>query len=286
MLVYINGKFFPKRKATVSIFDHGYLYGDGIFETMRSYDGVVFKCDEHLKRLQESAKSISLEIKKTPSFLKSAICKTLEKNKLKNAYIRLSISRGEGDIGLSPKLCKKPTIAIIAKKFKGYPSYLYQNGVSIVTTPIKKAKLFVPPQVKSQNFLGGILAKILSHGNFEAILLNEEGYITEGTVSNIFIVKKKKLLTPPSYCGILPGITRKVVLEIAHNCGIDVLEELLTLHDLYCADEVFLTNTSLEIMPVVKVDGREVKDGKVGETTKYLMKKFKEYVFSYVKENQ
>lgn len=281
MFVYINGKFFPKMKAQISVFDHGYLYGDGIFETLRSYNGYVFKCDEHIERLFQSARSIDLEIGKEPSFLKSAIYKTLKKNKLKDAYIRLSVSRGKGEIGLDPKLCKKPTIVIIAKKFQKYPQEFYEKGVSIVTVSIRKTISGVSPQIKSTNFLRGVLAKILSKsGNyFEAVLLNLSGYITEGTVSNIFIVKNNCLLTPAMSCGILGGITRETILEIAKEIQISTREELLTLHDIYCADEVFLTNTSVEIMPVVAVDGRKIKQGKVGEITRLLSAKFRELVY-------
>lgn len=281
MLVYINGNFFPKNKAKVSVFDHGYLYGDGIFETLRSYNGYIFKCDEHIERLFQSAKSIDLEIGKEPSFLKSAIYKTLKKNKLKDAYIRLSVSRGEGKIGLDPKLCKKPKVVIITNKFKNHPEKFYKEGVSIITVNIRKTISGVSPQIKSTNFLGGVLAKILSkNGNyFESLLLNLSGYITEGTVSNIFLVKNNCLLTPPVYCGILGGITRGTILEIAKEIQISTQEELLTLHDIYCADEAFLTNTSVEIMPVVSVDGRCIKDGKVGEITRLLSVKFRELVY-------
>ncbi len=281
MFVYINGKFFPKMKASVSVFDRRYLHAFGVFETLRSYNGYIFKCDEHITRLFQSAKAISLEIGKSPSFLKSAIYKTIKKNKLKDAYIRLSVSRGEGEIFLDPKLCKKIMIVIIAKKFQKYPQEFYDMGVSIVTVSIRKTFSGVSPQIKSTNFLGGVLAKILSKGGnyFEAVLLNLSGYITEGTVSNIFLVKNNCLLTPPVHCGILGGITRRTVIEIAKNLKIPVMEELLTLHDIYCADEVFLTNTSVEIMPVVAMDGRKIKDEKVGEITRLLSAKFKELVY-------
>lgn len=278
MFVYINGKFFPEKKAKVSVFDSAYLYGDSIFETLRSYNGYVFKCDEHIRRLFQSAKSVSLEIEISPVFLKSAIYSTLKKNRLKDAYIRLTMSRGviESDISLY----KKPTIVIITREFKRYSEEFYKKGVSIITTNTRKTTSSLLPYIKSGNFLWGVIAKASSQNYFEVVFLNNSGYLTEGAVSNIFVVKGDNILTPPLSCGILDGITRKTVFEIAKSVGIPSYEKLLTLDDLYCADEVFLTNTLIEIMPVVEVDGRVINYGSPGKITKELISRFRKLVCS------
>lgn len=275
--IYINGKFYPESRAKVSVFDHGYLYGDGVFETLRADGGRVFKLDEHLNRLFNSAQTIKLKIPLTKEEIKEAVKETLKKNRLKSAYIRVSLSRGRGELGLSPKGCSSPNLVIIAKKPKGYPPELYQRGVEVITASTRRSSppmLF--PGIKCTNFLWGILAKIEAEqrGAFEAILLNSQGEVTEGTVSNIFIVKESILITPPTYAGILEGITRNCVIELAKKMGIGVKEETITSYDLYTADESFLTNTSLGIMPVVKVDGRVISKGKPGKITQRLRCKF------------
>jgi len=272
--IYINGKFYPESRAKVSVFDHGYLYGDGVFETLRSEGGEVFKLDEHLNRLFNSAQTIKLRVPLTKEEIKEAVKETLKKNRLKSAYIRVSLSRGRGELGLSPKSCSSPNLVIIAKGPKGYPLKLYQKGVEVITVSTRRsdpAMLF--PNIKCANFLWGILAKIEAEQRdaFEAILLNSKGEVTEGTVSNIFIVKESILITPPTYVGILEGITRNCVIELAKKIGIEVKEEIITCYDLYTADESFLTNTSLGIMPVVKVDGRVIGKGKPGKITRRLI---------------
>jgi branched-chain amino acid aminotransferase len=280
-LVYINGKFYSKSDAKISVFDRGFLYGDSVFETLRAYNGFVFKIDEHIKRLYQSSKSINLNIKLSKNEIKKAIYETLKANNLKNAYIRLTVSRGESDVGLDVKYLISPNIVIIVKNFNGYKKEFYKKGVKIFTVNIVKNTIGgVSPRIKSGNFLLGILAKINSKkfGAFEGIILNEKGFVTEGTVSNIFIVKDKTIFTPPTSVGILKGITRDTVIELAKNEGINLYEKILTLHDVYNSSECFLTNTSMEIMPVVNVDGRKIGTGFPGDLTKFLIKKFKNYI--------
>src|SRR3989339_510952 len=262
MKIFINGKFYSKKAAKISIFDHGYLYGDGIYETMRSSNGIVFKVDEHIERLFHSAKMIYLDIPYSREEIKKTIYKTLKVNKLKNAYIRMSFSRGFGEIGLDPELCEKPTFAIIAKKFIPYPKEYYKNGVKIIVAKTKRNHPeSISPEIKSTNFLNNILAKIEAkkQNAFEAIMLNLEGFVAEGTISNIFIVKKGILTTPSLKCGILDGITRKYILENAKKLKIKVKETNLSINDLYTADECFITNTSLGVMPVRFINDKSVK---------------------------
>jgi branched-chain amino acid aminotransferase len=280
MKIYINGKFYGKENAKVSVFDHGFLYGDGVFEGIRSYNGLVFKLKEHIDRLFESAHSIMLDISMSKGELINAVIQTLKANKLKDAYIRLVISRGEGDLGLDPRKCLKgPTVTIITDKIALYPQRLYSEGLKIITVPtVRNLPEALNPQIKSLNYLNNILAKIEAGnaGCDEAIMLDSLGYVAECTGDNIFIVKRNHLYTPPQCMGTLRGITRDTVLEIAPKNKIPVHEHVITRHEVYISDECFLTGTAAQIIPVVMVDGRVIGEGKPGKLTQVLMKRFKE----------
>lgn len=280
MKVYINGKFYEKHDAKVSVFDHGLLYGDGVFEGIRSYNRLVFKLKEHIDRLFESAKSIMLTVPLNKEELIHAVIATLKKNNLTDGYIRLIVTRGEGDLGLDPRKCKgNATIIIITDKIALYPQEFYKNGLNIVTVPtIRNLPEALNPQIKSLNYLNNILAKIeaVNAGCDEAIMLDSLGYVAECTGDNIFVVKKNHLYTPPQCMGTLRGITRDAVLEIAPKSKIPVHEHVITRHEVYISDECFLTGTAAEIIPVVKVDGRVIGNGKPGKLTALLIKKFKE----------
>ena len=280
MQIYINGKFYEKSEAKVSVFDHGLLYGDGVFEGIRSYNRLVFKLREHIDRLFESAKSIMLTIPLKKEELIKAVILTLKKNNLSDAYIRLVVTRGEGDLGLDPRKCNgHATIIIITDKINLYSDKLYKEGLKIVTVPtIRNLPEALNPQIKSLNYLNNILAKIeaTNAGCNEAIMLDSLGYVAECTGDNIFIVKAKNLYTPPQCMGTLRGITRDAVLEIARKNKIPAHEHVITRHEVYISDECFLTGTAAEIIPVVMVDGRVIGDGKPGKLTSTLLKKFKE----------
>ncbi|MBM3254164.1 MAG: branched-chain-amino-acid transaminase [Candidatus Omnitrophica bacterium] len=276
--VYINGELIDKERATVSVFDHGFLYGDGVFEGIRSYEGLVFKLGEHIDRLFESAHAIMLNIPLSKEELIKAVISTLKVNRLKNAYIRLIVTRGNGDLGLDPRKCKKPTVIIITDKIVLYPGEYYKNGLEIKTVATQRnTPEALNPQIKSLNYLNNILAKIeaINSNVEEALMLNSIGLVTECTGDNIFIAKKGALLTPPLYVGILKGITRGTVISIAKKKRIATSEEVLTRHNLYNADEAFLTGTAAEIIPVVKIDGRPIGGGKPGRITKLLMREFR-----------
>lgn len=280
MKVYINGKFYDRGQAKISVFDHGLLYGDGVFEGIRSYNRLVFKLKEHIDRLFESAQSIMLDIPLTKERLIKAVLSTLKENNLKDAYIRLIVTRGEGDLGLDPRKCKgKASVIIIADNIVLYPEKFYKEGLAIITVPtVRNLPEALNPQIKSLNYLNNILAKIeaVTAGYDEAIMLDSLGYVAECTGDNIFIVKHNHLYTPPQCMGTLRGITRDTVLEIAKRNKILVHEHVLTRHEVYICDECFLTGTAAEIIPVVKVDGRLIGTGKPGRLTLNLMKKFKE----------
>ena len=278
MKVYINGKFYDKQQAKISVFDHGLLYGDGVFEGIRSYKRRVFKLKEHIDRLFESAHSILLEIPLSKEQMIKAAIATLKKNNLSDAYIRLIVTRGEGDLGLDPRKCKgKATVIIITDKIALYPEKFYQQGLAIITVPtVRNLPEAVNPQIKSLNYLNNILAKIeaVSAGYDEAIMLDSLGYVAECTGDNIFIVKRNHLYTPPQCMGTLRGITRDTVLDIARRSKIAAHEHVITRHEVYISDECFLTGTAAEIIPVVKVDGRRIGTGSPGDMTLALMKKF------------
>jgi branched-chain amino acid aminotransferase len=280
MKVYINGKMYEKSMAKVSVFDHGLLYGDGVFEGIRAYNGLVFKLKEHIDRLYESAHSIMLDVSMAKQDMIKAVIKTLKANNLRDAYIRLVITRGEGDLGLDPRKCRgNATIIIITDKVALYPERFYREGLSIVTVPtIRNLPEALNPQIKSLNYLNNILAKIeaINSGSDEAIMLDSLGYVAECTGDNIFIVKSNHLYTPPQCMGTLRGITRDTVLEIARRDRIPVHEHVLTRHEVFISDECFLTGTAAEIIPVVKVDGRTIGTGTPGKMTLSLIKKFRQ----------
>ncbi|MFA5311293.1 MAG: branched-chain-amino-acid transaminase [Candidatus Omnitrophota bacterium] len=280
MKIYIDGKFYKEEDAKVSVFDHGLLYGDGVFEGIRSYNRLVFKLKEHIDRLFESAKSIMLAIPLSKEKIIKAVIATLKENKLNDAYIRLIVTRGKGDLGLDPRKCEgKPTIIIIADKIALYPKELYREGLKIVTVPtIRNLPEALNPQIKSLNYLNNILAKIeaSNSGCDEAIMLDSLGYVAECTGDNIFIVKDNHLYTPPQCMGTLRGITRDAVIEVAKKLKIGVHEHVITRHEVYISDECFLTGTAAEIIPVVMVDGRIIGSGKPSKTTLRLLSKFRE----------
>ncbi len=280
LLVWLNGELVPKSQAKVSVYDHGFLYGDGVFEGIRAYNGKVFMLDEHLDRLYESAKSIWLTIPLTKEELRKAVLHTLRVNRLRDAYIRVVVSRGEGDLGLDPRKCPRPNVVIITDRIELFPEELYERGIEMVTVSVRRnAPQALNPNIKSLNYLNNILAKIeaINAGKPEGLMLTIDGYVAEGTGENIFVVKRGELFTPPAYMGILKGITRQVVMQLAQEIGIPVHESVLTLHDVYTADECFLTGTGAEIVPVVKLDGRVIGTGEPGPITRKLIQRFRVY---------
>jgi branched-chain amino acid aminotransferase len=281
MEVYIDGKFYPKADAKVSVFDHGFLYGDGIFEGIRLYEGNVFRLEEHLERLEMSAKAILLQLPWTRKEIADIVCESCRRNNLTDGYIRLIISRGVGDLGLSPKTCPKPSIICIADKITLYPEALYTTGMKIITAATRRiSPAALPPMIKSLNYLNNILAKMeaLQHGYHECIMLNDQGYVAECTGDNIFLIHKGRLLTPASHAGALIGITRQVALEVAEQLGLKVCETNLTRYDVWNADECFLTGTAAEVIPVIEVDGRSIGNGKPGPMTARILESFRKKV--------
>lgn len=280
MKIYLDGKFVEKENAVISVFDHGLLYGDGVFEGIRAYNGRVFRLREHVDRLYNSARAIMIDIPMSKKEIETAVLETLALNKLKDAYIRLVVTRGVGDLGLDPQKCGKATVFIIADKIKLYPEELYTHGLEVITSSIRRnVPEALNPSIKSLNYLNNILAKIEATraGVPEAILLNAQGYVAECTGDNIFILKENTLITPPSWAGALEGITRSAVMELAKNkLKLLVAEDLFTTYNLYTADECFLSGTAAEVIPVVKIDGRIIGDGKPGKITAKLIKEFRE----------
>lgn len=276
--VYINGEYFEKNEAKISVFDHGLLYGDGVFEGIRSYDRLVFKLKEHIDRLYESSQAIMLAVSLSKKEMTGAVLKTLKLNQLDNAYIRLIVTRGIGDLGLDPRKCKSASIIIITDNIKLYPEKMYKEGLDIITVPTpRNIPEALNPQIKSLNYLNNILAKIeaLNSGYEEALMFTAHGCVAECTGDNIFIIKDNALITPPAYLGILKGITRQCVMDIAKKQGMAVREDVITRHNIFTADECFLTGTAAEIIPVVHVDKRIIGDGKPGKITLKLMKEFR-----------
>ncbi len=275
--IYISGKYYDKENAKVSVYDHGFLYGDGVFEGMRSYGGKVFRLQQHLDRLWASAKAIWLTIPMTQEAMAAAVNDTLRKNGIADGYIRLVVTRGAGALGLDPNKCSEPQVVIIADHIQLYPKEMYENGLEIVTaSTIRNHSAALSPRIKSLNYLNNIMAKIegLQAGCVEALMLNAKGEVAECTGDNIFIVRRGILLTPPIDAGILEGITRDAVLDIAVELKIPVQQIPFVRHDIYIADECFLTGSAAEIIPVVKLDSRILGDGKPGPITRRLTERF------------
>ena len=278
MKVYVNGKYRDEADAVISVFDHGLLYGDGIFEGIRAYNGRVFKLKEHIDRLFYSAKAILLEIPLSHSEVMAAVAETCRVNDIRDGYVRLVVTRGIGTLGLNPNRCKDPSVIIIAGKIQLYPPELYQKGLEIITVPtVRNLHSALNPAIKSLNYLNNILAKIEANnaGCEEAIMLNAEGFVAECTGDNVFVVKENHVLTPPLTAGALYGITRKVVLELAVELGYKTAETNLTRYDLFNADECFLTGTGAELVPVVRIDGRAIGEGKPGRVTERLVEEYR-----------
>jgi len=276
--VYINGQLLEKENAKISVYDHGLLYGDGVFEGMRSYEGKVFRLKQHLDRLWNSAKTIWLEIPISRDDMAKAVNDTLAANKIQDGYIRLVVTRGVGTLGLDPNRCSHPQVIIITDKIELYPEDFYRNGLEIVTaSTMRNHPGALNPRIKSLNYLNNILAKIegLKAGCIEALMLNHKGEVAEATGDNIFLVRGGTLQTPPLDAGILEGITRDAVIELARGAGIEVREMPLTRHDVYIADECFLTGSAAEVIPVVKIDSRMIGDGKPGPATRDLIARFR-----------
>ena len=276
-VIYMNGKLVPEKEAVVSVFDHGFLYGDGVFEGIRAYHGRIFKLEEHVKRLFESAHSIMLPIPGDHDHMVRAVVDTVNANNLNDAYIRIVVSRGVGDLGLDPQKCKESQVVIIADKIKLFPEELYEKGLSVVTVATRRNSAdALDPKIKSLNYLNNILVKLEANraGVLEALMMTGQGYICEGSGDNIFIYKKGKLITPPPYLGILEGITRETILQLARQEEIQIDEAPFTRHDLYVAEECFLTGTAAEVIPVTEVDRRIIGSGKPGPITRRLMERF------------
>ena len=277
LLVYIDGEFVPASQAKISIFDHGFLYGDGVFEGIRAYNGKVFKLKEHIDRLYDSAKALDLQIPISKEEFMEIILETLRRNKLRDAYIRPIVTRGIGDLGLDPRKCKNPSIIVIAQPWGRLYGDLYEKGLKAVTVAVRRNAIdSLPPNIKSLNYLNNILAKIEANakGGDEAIFLDHNGYVSEGSGDNIFIFKNGEIITPPTINN-LKGITREVVIELIKKLGISFKEANISLYDLYTADEIFVTGTAAEICPITWIDGRIVGDGKPGKITKMLMEEFR-----------
>jgi len=278
--IWLNGNLVDREDAKITVFDHGLLYGDGVFEGIRVYNSRVFELDAHIKRLYESAKSIRLTIATSQSELAGAVEKTVEANNITDGYVRLVVTRGVGTLGLNPFICKNSCIYIIADSIQLYPEELYEKGMRIISaTTVRNHPLSIPPQAKSLNYLNNILAKIEAIDNDvpEAIMYNHEGYVAEASGDNVLIVKDGVIYTPPAEAGALPGITQRVVIKLAKKENIQVVEKNLTRFDLYVCDEFFLTGTAAEVIGIVEVDRRIIGDGKPGPITTMLRKKFFEY---------
>lgn len=277
MKIFIDGRYLDEKNAKVSVFDHGLLYGDGIFEGIRAYNGRVFRLKEHIDRLFYSAKAIMLDIPMSHPELMAAVCRTCKVNKIRDGYIRLVVTRGVGTLGLNPNRCKNPSVIVIADKIQLYPEEYYQKGLIIVTVPTtRNLHSALNPAIKSLNYLNNILAKIEANnaGCEEAIMLNAEGFVAECTGDNVFIVKGDRLMTPPLSAGALYGITRGVVMDIAEKAGLKVSEPNLTRYDLFNADECFLTGTGAEVIPVVRIDGRGIGGGSPGPVTQKIIQEY------------
>lgn len=283
-LIYVNGEFCPEEEASISVFDHGFLYGDGVFEGIRAYSGRIFRLEEHIERLYDSAKAIWLEIPMTREEMMEVCAESCRRNSLVDGYIRLVVSRGVGDLGLDPRKCSSgATIVCIAASVKAFPEELYEKGLKVITAATRRNYGEVlAPQIKTCNYLPNIMAKIeaITAGCFEAICMSREGYVSEGSGDNIFIVKNGVIRTPHTAAGILNGVTRKSVIEIGEKRGFKVEETFLNRYDLYTADEIFLTGTGAEIIPVIEIDSRVIGDGKPGPVSEKIRKDYHDIVRS------
>jgi branched-chain amino acid aminotransferase len=278
--IWMNDGLVDESAAKVSVFDHGLLYGDGVFEGIRVYSRKVFELKAHIDRLYQSANAIRLKIPCTPEQMTDYVEKTVQANNITDGYIRLVVTRGEGSLGLNPLTCKTPQIIIIADKIQLYPVELYQKGLRVISAnTVRNHPLSLSPQIKSLNYLNNILAKLegLDHDVLEVIMYNHLGYVAECTGDNIFILRNGRIMTPPTSAGGLEGITRAVVMRLAKASGYEVLEQNLTRFDLYVADEMFLTGTAAEVIGIVEVDGRIIGSGRPGPVTQELLKKFEDY---------
>jgi branched-chain amino acid aminotransferase len=283
MKIWLDGKLVDESEAKISVFDHGLLYGDGVFEGIRFYNGRVFRLEEHISRLFDSARAIIIKMPWTQEEVCRHTCETVAANGLTDGYIRLVVTRGAGELGLNPYLCPKPSMFIIASTIKLYPEEFYQNGLAVITCATRRpAPGALMPQVKSLNYLNNVMAKVeaIQANALEAVMLNEQGYVAECTGDNLFIIKNGKLVTPLISDGALDGITRAVIIELAENLGVPFVERSLTRYDIYTADECFLTGTAAEVIPVVSLDRREIGDGKPGPFTRRFLEAFHELAMS------
>jgi len=282
-MIYLNNKLVARNRALISVFDHGFLYGDGIYETLRAYKGVVFMLDQHMERLYRSASLIALGIPMSPDAIKKAVYQTMKANRLKEAVIRITVSRGAGPVGLDPGLCPEPTFVIFASQFRKYPEQFYLKGVRIaIADTIRNYSRALDPQIKSLSFLNNVLAKIEAKkkGADEAVMLNYRGYLAEGTISNIFFVKNRVLCTPSLKVGILDGITRGIILNAARELQIETREGSFKPHDIHGSQEAFISNTTMEVMPVAEIIGMKKFNGP-GRITRLLHKAYKQKVADY-----
>lgn len=287
-MIYLNNGLVPGEKALISVYDHGFLYGDGIYETLRAYRGVVFKIDDHIYRLFRSADMIGLKISKSRDAVRKAVYETIEANNHAEAVVRITVSRGAGPIGLDPDLCPLPTFVIMSKQFRPYPRNYYQKGVKIAIVDIRRNyDRAISPKIKSLNFLNNVLAKIEAkrRGAYEALMLNYKGFIAEGTVSNVFFVRDNILCTPAEDVGILDGITRRIILEVAKESAIETHEGRFRRKDLYNAQEVFISSTAMEVMPVAAVNEKVIR-GTPGKISRILRRAYKKQVAVYTKKHQ
>jgi len=279
--IWLNDRLVDEAEAKISVFDHGLLYGDGVFEGIRVYGGKVFELEAHIERLFNSAKAIRLVIPQERATLTENVRKTVAANKLDNGYVRLVATRGVGTLGLNPLVCTEGQIIIIAATIQLYPQELYETGLKVISAnTVRNHPLSISPQIKSLNYLNNILAKLeaLDRDMLEAIMYNHQGYVAEATGDNVFIVRNRRIITPPTSAGSLDGITRAVVIKLARQSGYEVAEQNLTRHDLYTADEIFLTGTAAEVIGVTQIDGRQIGSGRPGPVTRELLEKFEAYV--------
>lgn len=281
LVTYVNGEFVPKEAATVSVYDHGFLYGDGIFEGIRAYQGRIFRLEQHLDRLYDSARYLMLAIPLSRQEMAAAIIETVRRTGLRDAYIRPIVSRGVGDLGLDPRKCKRASVVIIVDTIQLYPKDAYERGLRAIAATTRKTRPdALSPQAKTLNYLNNIMARVEANlaGVDEAIMLTSDGYVSECSADNLFIVRRGEVWTPPAYLGILKGVTRDAVMGLAREVGLPMLERVFTLHDIYTADECFLTGTGAEVGPVVEVDGRRIAEGRPGPISLRLIAAFRELV--------